>query len=146
MARYVVLRVEDSEKAAKMVSKLGAKDGVDVLGLFGAGTRHCPGKSVCGPDRKYIKSRKWGTTHCSMCKLPVSSSAQQPKNLLNDPDLHPRFVDLTLSVWEPYERPEVKYGMKAIEKMKAQAGVGAVRMQRYWNRKAREERRNKNGR
>ena len=139
MARYVLLRVERNENADKLLAKFESKPGVDVLGVFASGVKFCPGKSVCGKDRTYKRSRKWGLTYCSTCKLPVSSTVQQPRNLLNDPELHPRFNDITLSVWEPYERPEVKYGQKAIDRMKAQVGVGRQRMQRYWARKTREE-------
>lgn len=138
MARYIVLRVERNETADQLLKKFEAVPAISVLGLFASGTKFCPGKSVCGPERKYIRSGKWGTTHCSICKLVVSSTSQSPRNLLNDPDLHPRFNDLTLSVWEPYEEPETKYGAAAIQRMKNQAAIGAKRMQRYWRKKQRE--------
>jgi hypothetical protein len=140
MARYIVLRVDKNENADKLLKKFEGSPAIEVLGLFASGTKFCPGKSVCGQERKYVRSRRWGTTHCSICKLPVSSTGQQPRNLLNDPDLHPRFNDLTLTVWEPYETPERKYGEDAIQRMKNQASLGRKRMQRYWAKKRREAR------
>lgn len=138
MARYIVLRVDQNENADKLLKKFEGVSAIQVLGLFASGTRFCEGKTVCGEDRKLITSRKWGTLHCSVCKLPVSSLPQNPRNLLNDPELHPRFVDLRLSVWEPYLPPEERYGVESIERKKKQVEQGKVRLKRHKAKKRRE--------
>jgi hypothetical protein len=56
---------------------------------------------------------------------------QQPRNLLQDDDLHPRFADMFLSVWEPFDNdPEKKYGQQALEGARAQVYRAADRVTR----------------
>lgn len=141
MARYILLRVESNESAQKLLEKFEDVPAIDTVGLFVSPTKFCPGKSVCGQDRKLVRSQRWGTTHCRVCKLPVSSLPQHPRNLLLDEDLHPRFVDINLSVWEPYDVPNRKYGEDVIQRKKDQVAQGSVRLQRHKQRKRRQRRR-----
>lgn len=138
MARYIVLRIEENDKAERLLQKFEDVDAIVVAGVFVSPTKFCPGKQVCGEDRKLIRSRKWGTLHCRVCKLPVSTLPHQPRNLLHDPDLHPRFNDgPTLSVWEPFGFPVDKYGVEAIERKKQQVAQASERINRRKRRKAR---------
>lgn len=119
MARYMMLRVENNETAEKLMTKFEPVESVKVVGLFVAPTKFCEGK--CDNKGKSIRSKKWGTRHCPVCKLPKQNVMQQPRNLLQDMDLHPRFTDMFLSVWEPFTNdPEGKYGADAIERKKFQ--------------------------
>lgn len=138
MARYVVIRVESNESADKLLDKFKAVPAIQVVGLFVSPTKFCPGKSVCGQDRRVIRSQRWGTTHCRVCKLPVSSLSQSPRNLLLPEDLHPRFVDFRISVWEPLTDPIKKYGREAIDRKNQQAADAKERVKRHKRRKARE--------
>lgn len=124
MARYIVLRVEENETADKLLEKLRAVPAIAVLGLFASATKFCPGKTECGQDRRLVQSKKTGLTHCSVCRKPVSTIFQTPKNLLLPEDLHPRFIDMWLKVMEPYGPPEEVYGKKQME-AKAQSVMEA---------------------
>lgn len=145
MARYIVLRVEKNETADALLKKFENVPAIQTLGVFASGTSFCGGKSVCGEDRRLIRSKKYGTTHCSVCRKPVSSISQQPRNLMLAEDLHPRFVDLRLSVWEPYSPPEEKYGQDSIDRKTKQVELGKNRIKRYKAKKRREARK-KDGR
>lgn len=138
MARYIVVRVESNDTADKLLKKFKAVPAIQVVGLFVSPTKFCPGKTVCGSDRLLKRSIRWGTLHCRVCKLPVSSLPQSPRNLLLDEDLHPRFIDFRISVWEPYAEPVKKYGAEAIQRKTAQMTDAAERIRRHKRRKARE--------
>lgn len=138
MARYIVIRVESNDTADKLLERFRAVPAIQVIGLFASPTKFCPGKSVCGADRTLRRSVRWGTLHCTVCKLAVSSNSQSPRNLLLDEDLHPRFVDFRITVWEPYADPVKKYGAEVIERKKLQVAHAAERVRRHKRRKARE--------
>lgn len=137
MARYIVVRVESNETADKLLERFAPVPAIQVLGVFASGTKFCEGKCE---DRRLIRSKKWGTTHCSVCRLPVTSISQQPRNLLRDPELHPRFNDLWLTVWEPFEPPEKKYGEDSIERKKLQARGAKEKIARHKQRNRRRRR------
>lgn len=138
MARYIVVRVESNESAEKLLEKFKAVPAIQTIGLFASPTKFCPGKAVCGQERRLVRSKKWGTLHCRVCKLPINTLNQEPRNLLLDEDLHPRFVDFRISVREPYAPPETVYGVEAIERKKAQVANGAMRIKRHRQRKRRQ--------
>jgi hypothetical protein len=139
VARYIVVRLEQNESAEQLLKKFETVPAIEVVGVFASGTSFCPGPSMCGSDRKYVRSRKYGTLHCTICKKPVTSASQTPRNLLYDEDLHPRFYDLRLSVWEPLEPPQKKYGVGMIDRKKAQVELGVRRLKRHKAKKRREE-------
>lgn len=138
MARYIVVRVESNESADKLLEKFKAVPAIQVVGLFVSPTKFCEGKTVCGEDRTLKRSARWGTLHCRVCKLPISTLPQAPRNLLLDEDLHQRFIDFRISVWEPYADPVKKYGAETIQRKKTQVADAAERVRRHKRRKARE--------
>lgn len=139
MARYLVLRVDTSSTADKLIEKFQPLSSVDVVGLFASPDKFCEGNCVY-PDRveKNVRSRKWGTLHCTICKLPKKSLRQSPRNLLQDPDIPAKYVDMYLSVWEPFVLdPVEKYGEAAIEGAKASAREVAETIKRQKTRRTR---------
>ena len=137
MARYILVRVESNESADKLLEKFKAVPAIQLVGLFVSPAKFCPGKEVCGSDRTLIRSRKWGTTHCRVCKLPVSTIDQSPRNLLDDPDIHPRYNTARLTVREPWDTPTNMYGVEIIEQGRAQLERGKETMRKHKLKQAR---------
>lgn len=136
MARYIVLRVESPSTADKLMERFEPVEAIEVVGLFAAPSKFCEGD--CDNEGRSVRSKKYGTWHCPVCKLPKSTARQTPRNLLQDIDLHPRFSDMTLSVWEPFHNdPEKKYGAETIERKKIQAQDAKVRVTRAQRRRNR---------
>lgn len=141
MARYIVLRVESNQTADTLLERFAVVPAIKVVGLFASPTQFCEGK--CDNEGKSIRSKRWGLWFCPVCKKPKSTRMQTPRNLLNDIDLHPRFADMFISVWEPYHGdPVEKYGSEPIERKKEQAAQASERITRH---KRRNKRRNRGG-
>lgn len=135
MARYIVLRVESNSIADELLKRFSVVSAIKVVGLFAAVSKQCKCPEYKG---RVIRSRKWGTVHCTECKMPRVSVMQHPRNLLQDEDLHPRYADFHLSVWEPFfNEPEEKYGEDAIERTKQQVRDAKERLSKSKRRKAR---------
>ena len=137
MARYIVVRVESNKSADKLLEKFKAVPAIQLVGLFVSPTKFCPGKEVCGQDRRLVRSKRWGTTHCRVCKLPISTLDQSPRNLLDDEDLHPRFTTFRITAREPWGTPAKVHGVESIERKQAQVALGAARLRRHKQRKRR---------
>ncbi len=113
MARYIVIRVESNATAETLLERFASVSAINVVGLFASPTTFCEG--VCSSNRRVIRSKKYGLSHCSECRLPISTLPHHPRNLLNHIDLHPRFSDMHLSVWEPFKGdPKGKYGANIV--------------------------------
>lgn len=135
MARYIMLRIEETETATKLLERFSVVPAIQVVGLFGIPTKFC---SCASDSGRSIRSRKWGTWHCPECKLAKGGRMQQPRNLLQDIDLHPRFADMFLSVWEPFfNKPEEKYGADTLERVEAQVNQAKERVSKSKRRRAR---------
>lgn len=145
MARYIVVRVEDNDKADTLLERLRASRAIRIIGLFAAPTKFCPGKEVCGKDRRVIRSQKTGLTHCRVCRLPVSTLSHSPKNLLLPLDLHERLVDFRITVWEPYEHPVDKYGQKTIDIKRMRTEEAEAKLRKGRRRQTRRLTRERNG-
>lgn len=136
MARYIVLKVDSNDIVDKLLEKFSVVSSVKVVGLFASPTKFCEGK--CNSEGKSIRSRKWGTWHCPVCRLPTKARMHNPRNLLQDPNLHPRFADFFISVWEPFENdPHERYGTEAIKGFEAQVEVAKQKIIRAKRRRAR---------
>lgn len=137
MARYIVLRVESDKTAQRLLDRFGVVPAIRVVGLFASPTKFCDG--TCDNGGKSIRSQKWGLWFCPVCKLP-KKTMQSPRNLLNEPGLHPRFADFFMSVWEPYMgRPREKYGDEAIDRARAHTERAQERITRSKRRRRRRE-------
>ena len=135
MARYIVIRVESNESAQRLLERFAVVPAIRVVGLFASPNKFCDGKCEREKNdlgvRKTVRSKKWGLTFCPECKLPLASVMQRPRNLLQDVDLHPRFADMFISVWEPFtNEPAKKYGQAAIDNTKAQVERAGERISR----------------
>jgi hypothetical protein len=142
MARYLVVRCESNDSADKLMEKFAPLEHVNVVGLFVACTKFC--ECPFGVEgQKVIRSKKWGTSHCSVCKLPFGHRLMQhPLNLLARKDLHPYFDDLhfsvSMAVREPFtNEPEKIYGEEAIRRKNEQASYAGKRVGRAQRRRAR---------
>lgn len=136
MARYLLLRVASPEAADKLMAKFEPLETVETVGLFAAPDKFCEGK--CDNEGRSVRSKKWGTYHCPVCKLPKKTVMQHPRNLLQDLGLHPRFIDCFLSVWEPFHnKPEEAYGAEAIERKQQSVANSTRRVTRARRRRAR---------
>jgi hypothetical protein len=137
MARYIVIRVESAETAKILLERFTVVPAIRVVGLFASPTSFCEGK--CDNEGRSVRSRKWGLRFCPVCKKPKMSIMQQPRNLLQDIDLHPRFADMFLSVWEPFGQvsQEEKYGEDTIARVSAQVQGAVERVSRSKRRKRR---------
>ena len=136
MARYIVVRLESHESADLLLERFEPVESIQVVGMFASPARFCEGE--CDNDGRSVKSKKTGLRHCPVCRLPKASVMQQPRNLLQDPDLHPKFRDFFISVWEPFNnRPEEKYGRDAIDRTHAQVEHAGKRVGRAKRRRER---------
>lgn len=138
MARYIVLRVEENEVADKLLAKLEPLESVRTVALYYAATKFCEGQCQSEHEARCPREPKYGMRYCPVCKRVKKTVMQQPRNLLEDPDLHPRFTDMHISVWEPFfNDPQEKYGADAIERKAQQVAQSAERLRRTKRRKAR---------
>lgn len=144
MARYLVVRCDSNDSADKLMEKFAPLSHVNVVALYVACTKFCECPSGT-EEQKVIRSKKWGTSHCSICKLPFGHRLMQhPKNLLEEEGLHPYFNDIHFSirmeVREPFtNEPEKIYGREKIEQRKRQAVVAGKRTGRAQRRRARKK-------
>ena len=142
MARYVVLRVESTKTAEKLVEKFDPVESVEVVGLFPIPVKFCDNNCENPLKKSLILSQKWGLYYCPICKQPKQTMMHRPRNLLEDPELHPKFRDMHISVWEPFHNnPEEKYGDKAILAKKHQVADAAERVYKSKKRRMRKSKR-----
>lgn len=138
MARYIVLRIESNQTAELLLERFAVVPAIRVVGLFASPTKFCDG--TCPNEGKSVRSKRWGLWFCPICKQPKKSIMQSPKNLLEEPGLHPKFADFFISVWEPFMgKPREKYGDEAIDRTRAQVDQAAERISRSKRRRRRKE-------
>lgn len=147
MARYIVIRVESHSTADELLKRFAVVPAIQICGLFASPTKFCEGKCERPKNdmgvRVSTRSKKWGLSFCPVCKLPLKTMMQHPRNLLQPADLPSKFVDMFLSVWEPFELDASKvYGADAIERTKAQIEVAAERIRKSKNRQRRKAKKN----
>lgn len=136
MARYLMIRVETTAIAEKLLEKFGPVSSIEVVGMFASPTKFCECTNYQG---RSIRSQKWGTWHCPECRLPNPRVMQTPRNLLGPQDLHPRFVDMHLSVREPFHNDPIKrYGQDVIDATNAQRDQAAEKIRRHKRRNRRQ--------
>lgn len=129
MARYIVIRVESTKTAETLLERFAKVPAIRTVGLFAAPSTFCEGN--CPSQERSVKSERWGLWFCPDCKKPKQSRMHAPRNLLQDPTLHPRFRDFYITVWEPFmNRPEEKYGLEAINRKAEQVAQATERIAR----------------
>jgi hypothetical protein len=141
MARYIVIRVESAQTAETLLERFAVVPAIKTVGLFASPSSFCEGD--CPSEGKSVRSRKWGLWFCPICKKPKQGRMHQPRNLLQPLDLHPKFADFFISVWEPFtNEANDKYGANAIERTRQNTLASGERLKR---RKRRNRRRNTDG-
>lgn len=131
MARYLVLRCETNESAEVLMRKLEPISHVNAVALYAIPTAFCDGTcpkriEKAGYTPVYVRSKKYGTRHCPVCKKPTDRMSHGPLvNLLQEPNLHPSFTDMYMDVKvkEPFHnKPREKYGDQAVDGKNRQLG------------------------
>lgn len=112
MARYLVVQVDDNDRADKLASKLNEVTGIDVIGLFGKPTQYCECE---GPWDRSIRGKKYGWYICPDCGKPRSEGPhQRPANLLWT-EVPETMQNVFLSIREPYQTPLEMHGQDKID-------------------------------
>lgn len=133
MARYLLVSVDDNDRADVLRGRLDSVSGVKVVGLFGKPTNFCDGTCQAGDlNAKSLTGRKFGWRICPICKK--AKKVFHYHNNLIAPDVPIRFWDCFLSIREPWDNdPVAKYGEEVIDQVRAatvEAGEKIARLRR----------------
>lgn len=113
MARYVLVEVDENDRADRLIQKLEVVPGLRIIGLWFKPTRFC---ECGGPWDRSIRERKYGVYICPACKRPREFGPhQRPMNLL-EPGVPETMQNVFLSIREPYQTPHEMHGAVAINK------------------------------
>lgn len=117
MARYLLVQVDDNDRAEKLRQKLDPVAGIRVVGMFARPTKFCDCKteSAIGINARSVQGAKYGWRLHEECRRP-KRLFHQLKNLLDPEDLNMaiQYRDLFLNIREPYAPPLEKYGADLI--------------------------------
>lgn len=116
MARYLLVQVDDNDRADALMKKLEPVAGMRVIGLFGRPTKFCEDKSHRDINERSTRGPRYGWWHCSTCGKAKQNMFHVLTNLL-DPDEFNKAIeyrDMYFNIREPYEPPLEKYGADRI--------------------------------
>lgn len=138
MARYLVVQVDENDRAEKLAAKLDEVAGIDVIGIFGKPTQFCECE---GPWENSIRGKKYGWNICPTCGKPRKDGPhQRPLNLLWS-SVPLTMQNLVLAVREPYQTPLEMYGQEKIDaQLRTLARTRQV-IKEFWAKQARRGRR-----
>jgi hypothetical protein len=140
MARYLLVEVDENDRAIKLMEKLNDVTGLRVIGLFGKPTQFCECE---GPWENSIRGKKYGWYVCPSCGNPRPLGPhQRPRNLLEG-DTPETMQNVFLSIREPYQTAEERHGTKAIEKLKESIRRTRLVIKQYNARNPRRKRRSR---
>lgn len=112
MARYLLVEVDENERAARLREKLDGVEGLVVIGVFGKPTKFCECEVDSG---RSILGKKFGWWVCPTCRHPKFDALHNcVKNLLDMPDLPTEFRTVYLGIREPFRSPVERTGLKII--------------------------------
>jgi hypothetical protein len=82
MARYILLEVDDNDKADSLMRRMAAlsNSGVKVVGLFAAPRTFCKCTRVKG--RGWTRGQKLGWWVCSVCRRPGRQWGSSPQAVI----------------------------------------------------------------
>lgn len=113
MARYLLVQVDQNDRAEALRLKLDAIPGIETIAVFGKPTQFCECEY---PGERSIRGRKFGWWCCSNCSKPHRDSIQPTiRNILDRPDLPAQYNMVMLHIREPFSTPEEHYGERTIE-------------------------------
>lgn len=114
MARYVLVEVDENDRADRLIAKLEGVPGLRIVGLFGKPTIFCE----CPPPwpERSVRGKKYGWYMCPQCRNPRAFGPhQRPMNLLHH-GVPETMQNVFLSIREPYQTPQEMHGQDAIDK------------------------------
>lgn len=139
MARYLLVQVDDNDRAEKLRIKLDAVDGIKTVGLFGKPTKFCECLKRA-PDSR--KGKALGFWLCTACGRPKSGAMQMPYNLLNDEHTPVQFFNMFLHTREPFRIPTPE----VIARVRANTEDTRKKLERHRRRRVRAAQRTAQGR
>lgn len=136
MARYLLVAIDENDRADKLIPKLDSLRGVTCVALYGKPTKFCDDScqtDVHVDNRRSIFGARFGWALCPVCHKP-RKRFHTFKNLIQLGDLPVRFRDefLELRIKEPWNNdPVEKYGQAAIDGQRKINEAAAEKMARY---------------
>jgi hypothetical protein len=129
MARYVLIQVDENDRADRLIEKLSGVPGLRVIGLFGKPLQFCECE---GPWERSSRGKRYGWYVCPECGKPRSGGPhQRPRNLL-ELDTPETMQNVFLSIREPYQTSHEMYGQKAIDKQLKAIERTRLVIKQYW--------------
>ena len=113
MARYVLVEVDENDRADHLREKLDGVPGLRVIALFGKPTKFCECQEDSGRSKL---GRKFGWWCCPECGHPKPNAKHYGvRNLLDQVDLPVQYRMVYLGITEPFCTPAEQYGQKVID-------------------------------
>jgi hypothetical protein len=135
VARYLLVAIDDNDKAASLHTKLDSWVGFQVVGVFYKATKFCECEDYEGVAHR---ERKFGVRIHKQCRRPRPESGQSPNNLLYL-DVPQQYQDVRINVKEPCMTPAERWTQKVIDIKKRQITENWAKVMRR-NRRARTRR------
>lgn len=112
MARYLLVQVDENDKADRLREKLDAVHGLTVVGMFAKPTMFCE----CEVKSDYsVRGKAKGWWVCPECRKPKEDALQSAlPNLMEGVDTPAKFQNSFLTIREPYLHPLERSGPTAI--------------------------------
>jgi hypothetical protein len=132
MARYVLVEVDENDRADRLREKLDGVPGLRVIAMFGKPTKFCE----CDPMSDRSKRGKtYGWWCCPNCSMPKTDAMQSGlTNLLDQPGLPSQYRMVSLNIREPFSTPAEHYGQNVIDIKIQQIRDNWVKVQRRMKR------------
>lgn len=138
MARYVLVEVDENDRADRLIEKLEAVPGLRVVGLFGKPTQFCECE---GPWEQSKRGKKYGWYVCPACGFPRKYGPhQRPKNLLWSA-VPETMQNIQVSIREPYETPLEAHGQDKIDQEVRSIARTRQVIADYWAKQSKRSRR-----
>jgi hypothetical protein len=113
MARYLLVQVDDNDRAEALRLKLDAVHGIKTIAVFGKPTQFCECEV---PAKRTIRGKKYGWWCCPKCSKPKADAIQPTmRNILDRPDMPAQYTMVMLHIREPFSTPEEHYGARVVE-------------------------------
>lgn len=132
MARYLLVAIDDNDKAESLLKKFDSWPGFEIVGLFGKPTSFCDCENYEGTSRR---GKKFGYYTHAGCGRPRPGT-HPLINLLYDPRISIMHQSVMLTMREPCMTPLERVGQKILNHDIEVFERGRKRMAR-WRRKTR---------
>lgn len=138
MARYLLVQVDENDRAERLRVKLNAVEGLLTIGMFAKPTLFCECEQDSGRSERYYKFGWW---LCPQCRRPKKDTKQYGLvNLLDQPQPPVEYWNINLTIREPYQSPYERTGRKVILKKLEMIAENWKKIQRRKKRRPRARR------